>query len=336
MGEANMKKFINAPETVVEELLEGFALANPSMVQLEKGRIVVNRKIDEADRVALVSIGGSGHEPCAIGYVGEGLLDAFVAGDIFVAPPVEPTVAAIARVDRGRGVLLVVLNHAADLLTGHRAVEECTKRGIDVRMVITQDDISNAPRKNASDRRGLVGCVPVYKIAGAAAAAGKSLDEVAAIAQRFADQMATLTVGVWGATHPVTGKLLVEFGEDDMEIGMGQHGEEGGGRQKLRTADETAVIMLGPLLRDLSIKNGEKVMVMLDGMGATTLMELFIVYRKCVAYLGERNIDIVANRIGDILTVQEAAGFQMFLARMDDELLALWNAPCHGTYFTVI
>ena len=331
-----MKKFINAPEAVVDELLEGFALANPSMVRLEKNRIVVNPKIDEADRVALVSLGGSGHEPCAIGYVGEGLLDAFVAGDIFVAPSAGPTIEAITRVDRGKGVLLVVLNHAVDLLSGQRAVEECTRRGIDVRMIVTQDDISNAPRQKASNRRGLVGCVPVYKIAGAAAAVGKSLDEVAAIAQRFADQMATLTVGVWGATHPVTGKRLAEFGEDDMEIGMGQHGEEGGGRQKLRTADETTVIMLGPLLRDLAIQNGEKVMVILDGMGSTTLMELFIIYRKCAAYLKERNIDIVANRIGDILTVQEAAGFQLFLARMDDELLALWKAPCHGVYFTVV
>jgi len=162
---------------------------------------------------------------------------------------------------------------------------------------------------------------------------GKSADEVAAIGQRFADQMATLTVGVRGATHPVTGKLLAEFGEDDMEIGMGQHGEEGGGRTKLKTADETAEIMLEALLRDLKIRSGEKIMLVLDGMGATTMMELFIVYRHCVSYLQEKNIEIAANYIGNLLTVQEAAGFQMFIARMDDELLTLWNAPCSTPYF---
>lgn len=145
--------------------------------------------------------------------------------------------------------------------------------------------------------------------------------------------MATLAVGVNGATHPVTGVLLAEFGDDDMEIGMGQHGEEGGGRQKLKSADDTAVIMLDALLRDLHISEGEDVMLILDGMGATTLMELFIVYRKCASYLSEKNIRITANHIGNLLTVQETAGFQMFLARMDDELTRLWNAPCSTPYF---
>ena len=328
-----MKKFINNTKNIVDELLEGFALANPELVRVEQKRIVVNKDIENVHRVTVVAIGGSGHEPCACGFVGNGMLDVFVAGEIFTAPGVKPTLEALKIADRGHGILFVVLNHSGDMLTGKLAMEECKKLGMNVRLVVTQEDISNAPRSNASNRRGLVGCVPLFKIAGAAAAAGKSLDEVAKIAQQFADNMATLAVGVKGAVHPVTGNLLADLGDDQMEIGMGQHGEEGGGRQKMRSADDTASIMIPALLRDLQIKDGEKIMLILDGSGATTLMELFIVYRKCVSLLKAKNIDIVANAIGELLTVQDAAGFQMCIARMDDNLLQLWNAPCKTAYF---
>ena len=174
-----------------------------------------------------------------------------------------------------------------------------------------------------------VHCVTIGKIAGLIE---KSLEEVAAIAQRFADNMATLAVAVSGATHPAPGSLHADLGEDEMEIGMGQHGEGGGGRQTMKSADETAKIMLDGLLADLDIREGEKIMLILNGTGATTLMELFIIYRRCVSYLKEKNIEIVANYVGELLTVQEQAGFQMFMARMDDELLHYWNAPCNTPY----
>ena len=328
-----MKKFINNPQNLTDELLEGFAAANPDTVELADRRLIVNRRLSEADRVTIVGMGGSGHEPAPIGFVGEGMLDISVSGDIFSAPETDIAADALLRADRGKGVIFIVLNHEGDLLTGQTATEECRKKGIDVREIITQEDISSSPRSRAGDRRGLVGCILLYKIVGAAAAMGKSVDEVAAVGQKFADQMATLAVGVRGATHPVTGVSLAEFGEDDMEIGMGQHGEEGGGRMKLKSADETAVIMLDALLRDLGIRSGDKVMLVLDGMGATTLMELFIVYRRCDSYLKEKNIAITANYVGNLLTVQEAAGFQMFLAKMDDELQILWDAPCQTVYF---
>jgi len=328
-----MKKFINDPANITDELLEGFALSQPELIRLEKKRIIVNTALDKADRVTIVAIGGSGHEPAISGYVGEGMIDVSVVGEIFTAPGSRLTVEAIRLADRGKGVLLLVLNHAGDLLSGELAMKECSSLGLSVEMVVTNDDISNAPRSMSKDRRGLVGCVPLYKIAGAAAAEGKSLKEVADIARHFADQMATLAVGVRGATNPVNGTLLAEFEEDDMEIGMGQHGEEGGGRQKLLTADATAEIMLRALTRDLHIQKGEKVMLLLDGTGATTLMELFIIYRACWRYLREQGIEIAASKVGELLTVQEAAGFQMFLARMDDELLRLWKKPCNTPYF---
>ena len=218
------------------------------------------------------------------------------------------------------------------MLTGNLTMKACKKEGLNVVKVVTQEDIANAPRENGEDRRGLVGCVPTYKIAGAAAAEGKSLEEVAAIAQRFADNMATLAVAARGATHPATGGMLADLGEDEMEVGMGQHGEGGGGRMPMKSADETAVLMIDGLLKDLSIQPGEKIMLMLNGTGATTLMELLIVYRKCAAYLKEKGVEIVANYVGELLTVQEQAGFQMFMARMDDELLRYWNAPCETPY----
>lgn len=328
-----MKKFINDPANLTTELLEGFALANQDLVRLEEDNTVVNKALDQADRVTIVTQGGSGHEPAISGFVGEGMIDISVVGDIFAAPGSQACVNAIKKAEKGKGVLYIVLNHAGDMLTGNLTMKQLKKeKDIKCVKVVTQEDIANAPRENADDRRGLVGCIPTYKIAGAAAAEGKSLEEVAAVAQRFADNMATLAVAVRGATHPATGSPLAELGDDEMEIGMGQHGEGGGGRQTMKSADETAEIMVNGLINDLSIKEGEKVMLILNGTGATTLMELFIVYRKCEALLKEKGIEIVANHVGELLTVQEQAGFQMFMARMDDELLHYWSAPCNTPY----
>ena len=307
-----MKKFINDPENLTSELLEGLALSNPDIVSLEDGNLVVNKKLKDADRVTIVTLGGTGHEPAISGFVGEGMIDISVAGNIFAAPGPQSCVEAIKMADKGHGVLFVVLNHAGDMLTGNLTMKQVKKLGIKVAKVVTQEDVANAPRSNADDRRGLVGCIPLYKIAGAAAAQGKSLEEVAEIAQRFADNMATIAVACVGATHPATGMEIAHIEDGMMEVGMGQHGEGGGG---------------------LDVKSGEKLMVIINGSGATTLMEQLIVFRKCHKYLAEKGIEVVASHVGELLTVQETAGFQMFIARMDDELTALWNAPCRTPYY---
>ena len=327
-----MKKFINDPDNLTAELLEGLALANPDIIELGEDNMVINKKLAGADRVTIVTQGGSGHEPAIEGFVGEGMVDIDVVGDIFAAPGPAACVDAIKLADKGKGVLYIVLNHAGDMLTGNMTMKQCKKQGLNVVKVVTQEDVSNATRENADDRRGLVGCIPTYKIAGAAAAEGMSLEDVAAVAQRFADNMATLAVAVRGATHPQTGALLAELGDDEMEIGMGQHGEEGGGRQPMKSADETAAIMVNALVADIGIQPGEKVMLIINGSGATTLMEQLIVYRAAVKELERQGIEVVANFVGEMLTVQEQAGFQMFMARMDDELLRLWNAPCNTPY----
>lgn len=326
-----MKKFINNPENLTDELLDGLAAANRDIIHRGEENMIINNALEGADRVTIVTQGGSGHEPAISGFVGEGMVDISVVGDIFAAPGPQACVDAIKLADKGKCVLYIVLNHAGDMLTGSLTMKQCKKLGLNVVKVVTQEDVSNAPRENADDRRGLVGCIPTYKIAGAAAE-GKSLEEVAAIAQRFADNMATLAVAVRGATHPSTGAALADLGEDDMEIGMGQHGEGGGGRQPMKSADETAEIMVNALLKDIGIQSGEKVMLIINGSGTTTLMEQLIIYRKCEQILKEKNIEIVANYVGELLTVQEQAGFQMFMARMDDELLHYWNAPCNTPY----
>lgn len=330
-----MKKFINKPDDLTKELLEGLALSNHEIIELKEGNLVVNKALKDADRVTIVTLGGTGHEPAISGFVGEGMIDISVAGNIFAAPGPQLCVDAIKMADKGHGVLFVVLNHAGDMLTGNLTMKKIAKLGIKVAKVVTQEDIANAPRSNADDRRGLVGCIPLYKIAGAAAAQGKSLEEVAAIAQRFADNMATIAVATVGATHPATGMEIAHIDAGMMEVGMGQHGEGGGGSMPMKSADETAVLMMDALLKDLSIKKGEKVMVIINGSGATTLMEQLIIFRKCYNYLAEKGVKIVANRVGETLTVQETAGFQMFLARMDDELTKLWKAPCRTPYMTV-
>ncbi len=329
-----MKKFINDPANLTDELLDGLVLAHKDVIYRGEDNMIVNKNLENASRVTIVTQGGSGHEPAISGFVGDGMVDISVVGDVFAAPGPQACVDAIKLADKGKGVLYIVLNHAGDMLTGNMTMKQVAKEGLNALKVVTQEDVSNAPRENSDDRRGLVGCVPTYKIAGAAAAEGKSLEEVAAIAQRFADNMATLAVAARGATHPSNAASLGELDENEMEIGMGQHGEGGGGRQEMKSADETAQIMVNALLKDLSIENGEKVMLIINGTGATTLMEQLIVYRKCVAILAEKNIEVVANYVGELLTVQEQAGFQMFMARMDDELLRLWNAPCKTPYYT--
>ena len=285
-----MKKFINDPANLTDELLEGLALANADLIELQPNHLVVNKKLGSADRVTVVSMGGSGHEPCCAGFTGEGMLDIAVIGDIFAAPGAQPCFEALQKAQRGKGVLYIVLNHAGDMLAGNMAMKLAGKKGL-------------------------------------------SVDEVADIAQYTADNMATLAVAMRGATHPVTGAVLAELPDDEMEIGMGQHGEEGGGRCKIKTADETADIMVDALVKDLELQRGERVLLLINGSGATTLMEQLLVYRRCVKHLADLGIEVAANYVGELLTTQEQAGFQMSMVRMNDQLLEYWNAPCNTAYF---
>ena len=327
-----MQKFINNPDTLTAEMLEGLALAHSELVSLELGKLVVNRKLAEADRVTIVALGGSGYEPALSGFVGEGMLDIAVVGDVFAAPGPQACIEAIKLADKGKGVLLVVLNHAGDILASNLAVKQAEKLGINVAKIVVQDDIANAPREEAQNRRGMVGAVPLLKMAGAAALAGKSLEEVATIAQGFADNMATLAVAASGATNPATGMEIAQVAAGCLEVGVGLNGEAGKAKP-MATAEETVSAMLDALLEDLNVLAEEKLLVIVSGSGATSLMEQLIVYRNCYAYLAEKGIEIVANHVGELMTVQEMAGFEICIARMNEELVEYWNAPCRAPYF---
>ncbi|MBR5790330.1 MAG: dihydroxyacetone kinase subunit DhaK, partial [Phascolarctobacterium sp.] len=280
----------------------------------------------------IVALGGSGYEPALSGFVGEGILDIAVVGDVFAAPGPQACIEAIKLADKGKGVLLVVLNHAGDILASNLAMKQAEKLGINVAKIVVQDDIADAPREEAQNRRGMVGAVPLLKIAGAAALAGKSLEEVATIAQGFADNMATLAVAASGATNPVTGMAISQVAAGCIAVGVGLHGEAGKAKP-MATAEETAVMMLDALLEDLNVLAEEKLLVIVGGSGATSLMEQLVVYRNCYAYLAEKEIEIVANHVGELLTVQETAGFEICIAHMNDELVEFWNAPCRSPYF---
>jgi dihydroxyacetone kinase-like protein len=330
-----MKKFINKPEDLVKELLEGYALAFPQKVKLAGSNLVVRARPKAAGKVGVVTLGGSGHEPALSGFVGEGMLDVSVPGEIFAAPGPPRVLEALQMADRGAGVLLIVLNHAGDVMSAKVVMEMVKKQNLAVKMILTHEDIAGGPRDKPDLRRGLVGCVPVMKVAGAVAEAGKSLDQCLAVAERLSANMATLAVAMGPATHPSTGQALFALADDEMEIGLGQHGEPGTGSMRIKTADATAHAMLERLLGDLQVKKGEQLLVLLNGAGATTLMELFIVYRRVAQVLKEKGIVLAAGAVDEFLTVQEMAGFQMCIVRMDKELLELWNAPCDTPYLTV-
>jgi phosphoenolpyruvate---glycerone phosphotransferase subunit DhaK len=330
-----MKKFINKPENLVQELLEGFTLAYPNKVKLGGSKLVVRSKPKEQGKAAIVTLGGSGHEPGLSGFVGMGMLDISVPGEIFAAPGVPRVLEAVQMAERGAGVLMVVLNHPGDVLAAGVVMDFVKKQKLNVKMVLTHEDIASGSKNQMDERRGLVGFVPVYKVAGAAAEEGQSLEAIVAVAERMSQNMRVLSVAARTATHPSTGMELSPLGDDEMEIGAGQHGETGSGRMKLLNADETAEIMLQRLLDDLEVKSGEELLVIVNGMGATTLMELFIVFRRMKQILDLKKIKVVRSLGGEYITAQEQAGFQMFIARMDPELVRLWDAPCDTPYHVV-
>ncbi len=329
-----MKKFINDPADLTRELLEGLALCYSGKVKIVSEKIVVRATPKDPDNVAIVTLGGAGHEPALSGFVGEGLLDASVVGDIFAAPGAPKVLEALRMFKRDAGIVLVTLNHAGDRMSASKALRDAQKEGIKVREIVTHEDISAGVDTPEEDKRGLAGCIPLCKVIGAAAEAGKSLDEVAEIGERFNKQMATLAVAMSGCTHPQNGEPITVLPDDEMEIGMGQHGEAGGGRTKILTADETAARMIEPLVQATGVKAGDTALLLINGTGATTHMEMLIVYRKAAQLLAAKGVKLVSGGCGEYLTVQEMAGFQMILCKLDADHAEYLKAKARAPYWT--
>ena len=329
-----MKKFINDPANLTAELLDGLVQCYPDKLALAKEKIVVRAKPKPADKVAIVTLGGTGHEPALEGFVGEGMLDASVAGDIFAAPGGEKVFEALEMFNRPAGVLLVTLNHNGDRMSANKAMRKAAKAGLNVKEIVIHEDIAQGPHAPIEDKRGLGGCIPFIKVVGAAAEEGKSLDEIVALGEKFNEGIATLSVALKTATHPQNGQEIGSIDEDKMEVGMGQHGEGGGGVMPVKSADETAELMVKSLMEATGVKSGDKAFLVVNGSGATTLMEMLIVYRKAKSVLEAAGISVLPGRCTELLTVQEMAGFQMILGKCCDTCAKYLAAKSDAPYWT--
>jgi dihydroxyacetone kinase-like protein len=325
------KKLINQPGNILHEMLEGFVSAYPDIVRLTENGLIVRATPKAAGKVGLVIGNGSGHEPAMIGLVGEGLFDVNIPGDIFTAPGPQHMVEGIRAADRGAGVLVCVSHHAGDLLNATLALELCRAQGIEnVDMVVLYDDISSAPKGQEPERRGTAGLFFVWKMLGAYAETGASLAQCKAMAEKIRDNTRSLALALTSCASPITGETMFEMPEDEMEIGMGVHGEIGAGRHKVLSADATIDLMLPPILDDLPFRAGDEVLVLLNNSGSMTLMELYILHRRVAQQLGKVGIGLYKSWIGPYATTQEMAGFALSLCRIDDELKRLWDAPANG------
>ena len=330
-------KFINSTDEITRETLEGYVMAYSDKVKLGGENIIVRTNAKSADKVAIITLGGSGHEPALSGFVGDGMLDCSVVGDIFAAPGAQRLFQALKLFKRDAGILLVVLNHSGDIMSANMASQLAERAGIRFVKLITHDDISAGLNTPDDDRRGLAGCIPLYKIIGAAAEQGKSIEEILEIGERFNKQVATLAVAMRSCTHPQNGAVIAELPDGEIEIGMGQHGEGGGGRQMLTSADDVATQMISLLMRKLQPVKGDKVLLYINGVGATTHMEMSIIFRKAALILKAEDIVLVDGKISELLTVQEQAGFQMILAKLDtDHAELLKNASSNAPYWVNI
>ncbi len=325
-----MKKLINDPNNVVAESVEGFGLAHSDLVTVHPDPLFVSRSdAPVRGKVALVSGGGSGHEPLHAGYVGLGMLDSAVPGAMFTSPTPDQIIPATLAVDGGVGVLHIVKNYTGDVLNFETAAEMAAASGVDVRTVLVNDDVAVEDSLYTAGRRGVGGTVFVEKIAGAAAERGDSLDDVTAVAQRVIDNVRSMGVALAACTVPHAGTPSFELTDQEIEIGIGIHGEPGRHRIAMESADGITSRLLEPIVADLSLERGDKVLIMVNGMGGTPASELYIVYRRAVQLLGEQGIEVRRSLVGNYITALEMQGASISILRLDDELLELWDAPVH-------
>ena len=331
-----MKKMLNEVEHAVDEMLAGYAAAYPSRVSIagSGGRVLRRAAPKARDKVALVIGNGSGHEPIAMGWVGQGLLDANAVGDIFAAPPPELVAEAIAAADSGGGVLLLISSHSGDIINGEAGADLARSAGHQVEILLMYDDISTAPRDQAEFRRGAPGTTFIYKLCGALAEEGASLAEVRRFGEKVRDATATLGASLKGGVSPLTGEVMFTLPEQEVFIGVGVHGEPGMARMAAGKADDIVDYMVDKLLADLPYVGGDAVFVLVNGMGATTLMELLIIYRRLAFRLESAGIRLADEPlIGSYVTTQDSSGFSISLLKSDDNMRRLWRAPENAPFY---
>ena len=323
-----MKKLINKPEDVVKEALQAMALAHADLIKVSYNPdFIVRAGGPVKGKVGLLSGGGSGHEPMHGGFVGLGMLDAACPGAVFTSPTPDQMLAATKAIDGGAGVVHLVKNYTGDILNFEMAADLAKAEGIEVEAVITNDDVAVKDSLYTAGRRGVGVTVLVEKIAGAAAEQKRSLKAVADLCRKVNAQGRTMGMALTSCTVPAAGKPTFDLPDDEMEIGIGIHGEPGRTRMKLKTAAEIAEMMVMPILEDLPFKSGDSVLAFVNGMGGTPLLELYVMYNELAKILGGRQIKIARNLIGSYITSLDMAGCSITLVKMDDELISLWDAP---------
>jgi dihydroxyacetone kinase-like protein len=323
-----MKKLINHPDAVVAESLQGFAAAYPDLVRVNTDPVYVARAdAPIPGKVGLVSGGGSGHEPMHGGYVGPGMLDAACPGAVFTSPTPDQMLEAAKAVNGGAGVLFIVKNYTGDVMNFDMAAELAQAEGIPTRSVLIQDDVAVRDSLYTAGRRGVGTTVLAEKLAGAAAEQRRGLDEVAAVCRKTADWGRSMGVALTSCAVPHVGRPTFDLPEDEMEIGIGIHGEPGRARIKLRPADEVAAMLMEPILADLPYRAGDDVLLFVNGMGGTPLIEQYIVYRAARDIATRHGLRVARSLVGPYITSLEMAGCSITLLKLDDDLVKLWDAP---------
>lgn len=328
-----MKKIINDPNNVVAETLEGLVLSNPDIVYVPELEVIARK--EKTGRVGIVSGGGSGHEPAHAGYVGDGMLDAAVAGHVFSSPSPDRILEGIKRADSGKGVLLVIKNYSGDIMNFELAAEMAEMEGIEVDYVVVKDDVAVEDSTFSAGRRGIAGTIFVHKIAGAKAKQGGSLQEVKEAANKAIKNIRSMGMSLTPCTIPANGKPNFEIEEDKMEVGMGIHGEPGIQRKDLLASSELAKELLGHIFDDMDFSNSN-VALLTNGLGSTPPMELYILNRDVHKVLKEKNIEVEKNLVGNYMTALDMSGCSITLMKLDEELRELLNVSCTTPALTII
>lgn len=332
-----MKKLLNDPARVVDEMVEGYVAAFPQYIKQlpDSPRALVRTKL-QPGKVGVVIGGGSGHEPGFMGYVGQGFADGVAVGNVFASPSPEPIVAVTKAVDQGAGVLYIYGNYAGDGMNFDMSAELAAMDDIRTATVRITDDLASAPIEQIEKRRGIAGFVLLFKMAGAASERGYGLDELVTVCRKANAQTRTMGVALSPCTLPQTGKPAFELADDEMEIGLGIHGEPGMERGKLTTADEVTARLLAGIVEELALRRGDRVAVLVNGLGATTVMELFIVFRKAAATLAELGVHIHRSYVGEYVTSMEMGGCSITVMKLDDELASLIDHPADSPGLTQV
>jgi len=323
-----MKKLINKPDDVVREELEGIALAHPDLVKVHYDpNFIVRADAPVQGKVGVLSGGGSGHEPMHGGFVGMGMLDAACPGAVFTSPTPDQMLEATKAINGGKGVLHIVKNYTGDIMNFEMAAELARAEGIEVEAVVIDDDVAVQDSLYTAGRRGVGSTVLAEKLCGAAAEEGRSLQEVADICRKVKDLGRSMGMALTSCTVPHVGKPTFDLPEDQMEIGIGIHGEPGRTRLPVEPADQIVERLMEPILNDLPYKAGDEVLLFVNGMGGTPLIELYIVYRKAYELATKHGLKVVRNLVGSYITSLEMAGTSITLLKMDEDFLKLWDAP---------